>query len=197
MLSFIFVNALIVINAFTPVPQVCGTFTHLHYDNYQESLENAQTVTATDVVIDASRGLGIYIPKFIWPVSNGRMGEGFGVPRPETNSVHMGVDLFPGEGTPILAATDGVVVKVEEGTGSYGYMVEIYDGYEYSTLYAHMIAGSFADYGISVGTAVKQGQVIGLVGNTGRSTGAHLHFEIKDFDTKVDPMPVMQKYAIG
>ena len=197
MLPFIFANALIITNLFAPTPEVCGTFGYPQYSSYQQSIENAQELVVSGTATDASRGIGIFIPSFVWPVANDRMGEGFGIPRPETNSVHMGVDLFPGEGTPILAATDGVVVKVEEGTGSYGYMVEIYDGYEYSTLYAHMIAGSFADYGISVGTVVKQGQVIGLVGNTGRSTGAHLHFEIKDFDNKVDPIPVMQKYAIG
>jgi len=111
--------------------------------------------------------------------------------------MHMGMDIFPGEGTEIRAATSGVVVKVEEGVGSYGYMVKIYDGYQYSTLYAHMIAGSFAQYGISVGTQVTQGQVIGLVGNTGRSSGPHLHFEIQDEDVQVNPEPLMAKYATG
>ncbi len=105
------------------------------------------------------------------------------------------MDIFPGHGAEVRAATDGVVTKVEYGTDNYGYMVKIYDGYQYSTLYAHLIAGSFEQYGISVGTKVTQGQVIGLVGNTGRSTGSHLHFEIQDMDVQVNPEPLMAKYA--
>lgn len=194
MLNFIVANLLIAPVIFTCPTDFCGTVSELQ--NYK-SYSNVQTVTATGPEIDATRGPGIYTPSFIWSVDHSRTGEGFGVPRPETNSIHMGFDIFPGEGTPILASTSGTVVKVEYGTGSYGYMVEIYDGYQYSTLYAHMIAGSFEEYGISVGTQVKQGQVIGLVGDTGRSTNAHLHFEIKSFGVQVDPEPIMAKYAIG
>ena len=197
MLPFIFANALLITNLLAPTTEVCGTLGYPEYSSYQQAIENSQELVVSGPAIDASRGIGIYIPEFIWPVANDRMGEGFGIPRPETNSIHMGLDLFPGEGTEIMSATDGIVIKVEEGTGSYGYMVEIFDGYQYSTLYAHMLADSFAAYGISVGTLVKQGQVIGLVGDTGRSTAPHLHFEIKDFGVQIDPMPIMQKYAIG
>lgn len=190
MLNFIIANLLIVPTILTCPPDFCGMTI-----NHESYIENTQSIVAVGSEPDATRGLGIYIPKFIWSVDHTKIGEGFGVPRPETNSVHMGLDIFPGEGTEIHAATDGIVTKVEYGTGSYGYMVEIFDGYEYSTLYAHMIAGSFEQYGISVGTQVKQGQIIGLVGSTGRSSGPHLHFEIHDFDTQVDPLPIMTKYA--
>jgi murein DD-endopeptidase MepM/ murein hydrolase activator NlpD len=190
MLPFIFSNLLVAANIFIPSPDVCGSIT-----NQEIVYENTQTIVATGIELDATRGPGIYTPNFIWSVNHTKIGEGFGVPRPETNSIHMGLDIFPGEGSEIHASTDGTVTKVEYGTGSYGYMVEIYDGYEYSTLYAHMIAGSFEQYGISVGTQVKQGQVIGLVGSTGRSSAPHLHFEIHDFDTQVDPVAVMAKYA--
>jgi murein DD-endopeptidase MepM/ murein hydrolase activator NlpD len=194
MLNLIIANLLIAPSIFTSPTYFCGTVSELQsYKSYS----NAQTVTATGPEIDATRDRGIYVPSFIWSVDHSRTGEGFGIPRPETNSIHMGFDIFPGEGTPILASTSGTVIKVEYGTGSYGYMVEIYDGYQYSTLYAHMITGSFEEYGISVGTQVTQGQVIGLVGNTGRSTAPHLHFEIKSFGVQVDPEPIMEKYAIG
>jgi murein DD-endopeptidase MepM/ murein hydrolase activator NlpD len=193
MLPFIFSNVLLATNIFiSPPTPYCGVDT-LEYNKPQE----VQTLIATGVAPDATRGIGIYTPSFIWPVDHAKTGEGFGFWRTDTNSMHMGMDIFPGEGTEIRAATSGVVVKVEEGVGSYGYMVKIYDGYQYSTLYAHMIAGSFAQYGISVGTKVTQGQVIGLVGNTGRSSGPHLHFEIQDEDVQVNPEPLMAKYATG
>jgi len=193
MLSFIFSNVLLATNIFISPPTSCG---NVHFD-YNEPHQQVQTLVATGTMPDATRGPGIYTPNFIWPVDHSKNGEGFGVWRENTKSYHMGIDIFPGEGTEILAATDGVVTKVEYGTDSYGYMVKIYDGYQYSTLYAHMIAGSFEQYGISVGTKVTQGQVIGLVGNTGRSTGPHLHFEIQDNDVQVDPEPLMAKYATG
>jgi murein DD-endopeptidase MepM/ murein hydrolase activator NlpD len=191
MLPLFFSNVLIATNIFIPAPNYCGLVPVF----FEDTKHQTQTLVATGVTLDATRGPAIYTPSFIWPVETSKVGEGFGVWRPDTKSVHMGLDLFPGEGTEIRAATNGIVVKVEEGIGPYGYMVKIYDGYQYSTLYAHMIPGSFAQYGISVGTKVTQGQVIGLVGNTGRSTAPHLHFEIQDMDIQVDPEPLMAKYA--
>jgi len=192
MLSFIFSNILLATSICVPTPTSCG-ITEINYS----SPEHGQILIATGVGPDATRGPGIYTPNFIWPVDHSKINDGFGVWRPDTKSYHMGIDIFPGEGSEIHATSDGVVTKVEYGTGSYGFMVKIYDGYEYSTLYAHMIAGSFEQYGISVGTKVKQGQVIGLVGNTGRSTAPHLHFEIHDMDTQVDPEPIMARHATG
>lgn len=190
-MSFIFANILVITNLFAgPSMTDCGLL--MSYDKIEV---RSQSLIASGAKQDATRGPGIYIPHFIWPVDHSRTGEGFGVWRPDTNSMHMGMDIFPGEGTPIVAAQDGIVTKVEEGSGSYGYAVMIYDGYQYTTVYAHMIAGSFAQYGIAVGTQVKQGQVIGLVGNTGRSTGPHLHFEIRDEGSAIDPEPVMARYA--
>lgn len=191
MLSFIFSNVLIISMLCVPGPSNCGIPITPTY----EPVKHGQTLIATGGPVDATRGPAIYIPNFIWPVVHDRIGEGFGVWRPDTNSYHRGIDIFPGEGSIIVAAHDGVVTKVEEGGGSYGYMVEIYDNYQYTTVYAHMIAGSFAQYGISVGTQIKQGQPIGLVGNTGRSTGPHLHFEVRDEDSIIDPAPFMARYA--
>ena len=194
MLPFFVSNVLIATNIFVfPTSTYCGP-DNIFYDRPQVQ---TQSIVANGVTLDAHRDIGIYTPNFIWPVDHSKNGEGFGVWREDTKSYHMGIDIFPGEGTEILAATDGVVTKVEYGTDSYGYMVKIYDGYQYSTLYAHMIAGSFEQYGISVGTKVTQGQVIGLVGNTGRSTGPHLHFEIQDEGVQVNPQPLMDKYATG
>ena len=190
MLPFIFSNILIATNIFVPSSNFCGTYNF----NYADE-KSGQLLIATGVSQTITRDIGIYIPSFIYPVPHDKLSDGFGVWRATTQTYHMGLDILPGEGTEIHAATNGVVTKVEYGTDSFGYMVEIYDGYEYSTVYAHMIAGSFEQYGISLGTQVKQGQVIGLVGNTGRSSGAHLHFEIHDFGSPVDPEPILKKYA--
>lgn len=190
LLPFIFSNLLIISNLCVPIEDTCG-YHHYEYIDY-----SPQIVIATGQDLDASRGLGIYIPQFIWPVVHDRIGEGFGVWRPATNSYHRGIDIFPGEGAEIVSAHDGIVTKVEQGEGSYGYAVIIYDGYQYTTVYAHMIAGSIPE-NIYVGATVTQGQFIGLVGNTGRSTGPHLHFEVRDENGAIDPYPFMQRYAIG
>lgn len=86
---------------------------------------------------------------------------------------HDGIDISGQGGTPIIAAYDGVI-KTRAWSGSYGYYVEIQHAAGYVTRYAHMVAqGSVAP-----GAQVARGQQIGLVGSTGNSTGAHLHFEV-------------------
>ncbi len=81
-------------------------------------------------------------------------------------------------GVPIKAAAEGKVVRVSEGwSGGYGTLVVIQHPNGMITFYAHMITGSPK---VSVGDHVAQGQVIGLIGNTGRSTGPHLHFEVRN-----------------
>jgi murein DD-endopeptidase MepM/ murein hydrolase activator NlpD len=89
--------------------------------------------------------------------------------------MHEGVDLAAPLGTPVLAAADGVV-RQAEARGGYGNWVMIdHDGGRLSTGYAHMLA--FAP-GLVAGARVLQGEVIGFVGNTGHSTGPHLHYEV-------------------
>jgi murein DD-endopeptidase MepM/ murein hydrolase activator NlpD len=194
MIPFFVSNVLIATNIFVfPTSTYCGP-DNILYDRPQVQ---TQSLVTNDFTQDAHRDIGIFIPNFIWPVDNSIITDRFGSWRKDTQSYHMGIDLTPGEGTEVRAATDGIVTKVEYGTDSYGFMVKIYDNYQYSTVYAHLIAGSFEQYGISVGTKVTQGQVIGLVGNTGRSSGPHLHFEIQDEDVQVDPEPIMAKYATG
>lgn len=88
--------------------------------------------------------------------------------------LHSGVDYAAPKGTRIYASADGVV-KRAQWAGGYGRYVVIRHNSEFSTGYAHM--NGFAK-GIRPGVRVKQGQVIGYVGSTGRSTGPHLHFEV-------------------
>lgn len=104
---------------------------------------------------------------------------------------HSGVDYAAPYGTLIYAAGDGVV-QMAKYNGGYGNFVKIRHNSEYSTGYGHM--KSFAK-GIRPGVRVRQGQVIGYVGSTGRSTGPHLHFEVIHNGQKVDPLKV--KAATG
>lgn len=105
--------------------------------------------------------------------------------------LHSGVDYAAPKGSRIYASGDGVVQRAQYA-GGYGNYVVIRHNSEYSTGYAHMTG--FAR-GIKPGTRVKQGQVIGYVGSTGRSTGPHLHFEVIKNGKKVDPLKV--KAATG
>ncbi len=90
---------------------------------------------------------------------------------------HTGTDIPAPSGTPIYAAKDGVVttVNTNKNSSSYGYYCIISHGSGYATLYAHQCQVPI----VSEGETVTKGQVIGYVGTTGRSTGNHLHFELR------------------
>ncbi|MGV8855985.1 MAG: M23 family metallopeptidase [Devosia sp.] len=103
-----------------------------------------------------------------------------------TRKLHTGVDLAAPSGTPIYAAGDGVI-KYYKWQSGYGNKVEIQHVNGYETGYGHM--SRYAD-GLSEGSHVRQGQLIGYVGTTGQSTGPHLHFEIKINGNFVDPLSV-------
>jgi len=100
--------------------------------------------------------------------------------------LHSGVDYAAPTGSRIYASGDGVVTRAQ-WVGGYGRYVTIKHNSEYSTGYAHM--SGFAR-GIKPGVRVKQGQVIGFVGSSGRSTGPHLHFEVIKNGKKVDPLKI-------
>jgi murein DD-endopeptidase MepM/ murein hydrolase activator NlpD len=100
---------------------------------------------------------------------------------------HNGVDYAAGTGTPVWAAADGKVTFVGP-KGPNGNLVTIRHADGYETVYAHL--SRFAR-GLSAGAPVKQRQVIGYVGSTGRSTGPHLHFGLKRHDRFVDPLEVI------
>jgi murein DD-endopeptidase MepM/ murein hydrolase activator NlpD len=123
------------------------------------------------------------------PVDGARMTSGFGMRRHPIlgySKMHEGVDFGASAGTPIYAAGDGVVEQMG-WNGSYGKFVLIRHNNRIQTAYAH--ASGFGK-GLGVGSRVKQGQVIAYVGSTGRSTGAHLHYEIRIDRRKVNPLSV-------
>ena len=102
--------------------------------------------------------------------------------------MHKGVDFAAPRGTPIYAAGEGKV-EVAKRNGGYGNYVRIRHTGEYSTAYAHL--SGFAK-GIAPGRRVRQGQVIGYVGTTGRSTGPHLHYEVLRSGAQINPLRLKQ-----
>lgn len=117
---------------------------------------------------------------------------GFGArvdPLDGSRSFHQGIDVAAREGTPILAAAGGVVVQAGP-RGGYGNTVEVAHADGTTTLYAHA-----SDLSVTVGQRVDAGQILGAVGHTGRSTGDHLHFELRSHGRAVDPRRALQKYG--
>ena len=128
-----------------------------------------------------------YDGKLLWPTRNTkRISSYFGMrihPIYNYPKMHNGIDIAASYGTDILASADGVVTTVTYNEGGYGWYIVVYHGEGISTLYAHCSSTIAV-----VGETVKQGQVIGLVGMTGAATGPHIHFEVRENGTPVDPL---------
>ena len=147
--------------------------------------------TPDNSVVDYYDETGKSAKKFLVrkPVNNAIMRSGFGGRRHPIlgyTKMHTGVDWATPYGTPIFASGNGVVEKVG-WEGGYGKYVRLKHNNGYETAYGHMSA--FAK-GMEPGKRVRQGQVIGFVGSTGMSTGAHVHYEILVNGRFVDPMRV-------
>src|SRR3954447_9627746 len=115
---------------------------------------------------------------------------GFGVrsdPFKGRAAMHPGVDLAGPVGTPIYATADGTVDRAEWNSGGYGNLVEIDHGHGIQTRYGHLTR-----YIVSAGQHVKRGELIAYMGSTGRSTGSHLHYEVRLDGRPVNPVPFMQ-----
>jgi murein DD-endopeptidase MepM/ murein hydrolase activator NlpD len=125
----------------------------------------------------------------IQPVRNrelNRIGSGFGYridPIYKSVKFHEGIDFTAPMRTEIYATGDGRVVEIEKLHRGYGNMIVIDHGYGYRTLYAHLSA-----FKVRIGQQVRRGEVIGLVGNTGKSTAPHLHYEVIKDGQKVNPI---------
>ncbi len=125
----------------------------------------------------------------IQPVRNKdlrRIGSYFGYrtdPFYKIQKFHEGLDFSAPVGTEVYATGDGVVVAVERSRIGYGNHVLIDHGYSYQTLYAHL-----SNFEVRRGEKVKRGQVIGYIGNTGKSTSPHLHYEVHRNGRPIDPI---------
>ena len=125
----------------------------------------------------------------IQPVRNEdltRMASGFGW-RSDTftkaRKMHKGMDFTAPRGTPIYASGDGKVIRADNKSSGYGKHIRIDHGYGYLSLYTHL-----SKYNVSKGQKVKRGDLIGFVGNTGRSQAPHLHYEVWKDKEKINPI---------
>lgn len=139
----------------------------------KEALKEQQAQVAYQEAINASTPA-------IWP-SSGDVSSPYGL-RWGGSDFHPGIDIADDIGTPIVATADGIVTDAGWNSGGYGNMVDIDHGNGYMTRYAH--AQSVV---VSAGQAVKRGQIIAYMGNTGYSTGPHLHYEIRVNGSAVNP----------
>lgn len=125
----------------------------------------------------------------IQPVRNKelkRISSGFGYrvdPVYKTRRLHSGIDFVAKKGTEIYATGDGIVEEVENNRWGYGKSIVINHGFGYKTRYGHMSA-----FNVRKGQKVTRGELIGLVGNTGKSTGTHLHYEVILNGNKINPV---------
>jgi murein DD-endopeptidase MepM/ murein hydrolase activator NlpD len=128
-----------------------------------------------------------------WPMAHFTITQAFGPsnvvlepPFGPYKHFHTGIDLAAPLGTPVMAAADGLVVAVGHSSIGYGNYVVIAHGAGIATLYGHLLQAN-----ANVGDRVGRGQLIGLEGSSGLSTGPHVHFELRVNDLAIDPMPYL------
>ena len=145
-------------------------------DLRRESQEEIQGILNDQRSLLAAKPLG-------WPVK-GWLTSSFGLRADPFNGkrkIHEGLDIAARTGAPVIATADGIVSSVKTEPG-YGKMVSIDHGYGYRTLYGHN-----SKFNVKVGQRVRRGDRIASVGNTGRSTGSHVHYEIRLNGVPVNP----------
>ena len=139
--------------------------------------------------LDTLAGGAIAIPSDK-PLRTAEFTSGFGVrsdPFRHGAAMHPGIDLAAPYGTPVYATADGTVLRSGWNSGGYGNLVEIDHGRGIVTRYGHM-----SKIIVGEGQHVTRGQQVGYVGSTGRSTGNHLHYEVRIDNSPVNPIPFMR-----
>ncbi|RRJ85857.1 M23 family metallopeptidase [Gulosibacter macacae] len=173
----------------------------------------ATAVTAIGTAAAANLATGVKLPDATaftnnitanvqWPFPMGvQITDTFGPrvsPTWGASGMHGGVDFTPGEGTPVGSIADGVVLSVDTvGNSSYGVVVQVQhviNGVTVTSVYAHLQSGSVT---VAAGQTVSVGDELGKVGNTGLSTGPHLHLEIQLEGKAVDPLYFLQKFNVA
>jgi murein DD-endopeptidase MepM/ murein hydrolase activator NlpD len=115
-----------------------------------------------------------------------RIGSYFGYrtdPYYKVTKFHEGIDFTAAIGTPIYVTGDGVITEAEYNRGGYGMCIKVNHGYSYETFYAHL-----SRMKVHVGQKVKRGEIIGFVGNSGKSTAPHLHYEVHKGGIPINPI---------
>ena len=120
-----------------------------------------------------------YQGTYRWPVDAGIVSSEYG---DRHGRPHRGIDIAGDVGEPILAVASGDVIYAGNGMRGYGNVVIVRHDQSTTSLYAHN-----SEIKVKVGDCVRQGEQIALLGNTGRSTGPHVHFELRDGEVPIDP----------
>ena len=154
---------------------------------FTELFASWKSIDTTGVVETAPQIAAVSIPTGM-PLHDAMLTSDFGM---RTHPIlggrrnHKGVDLAQPTGTPVYATADGIVSRAEPFS-SYGNYIQIEHGGELQTRFGHL-----SGYAVVAGEQVHKGQLIGYVGSTGRSTGPHLHYEVRVAGEAVDPRPYM------
>jgi murein DD-endopeptidase MepM/ murein hydrolase activator NlpD len=152
--------------------------------------EKAPAFAAAAIGVPTSRA-AVSIPSRV-PLDGYRLTSDYGMrvhPVLGGRRQHKGIDLATAVGTPVHAPSDGIVGKAE-WFSSYGLYIQIEHGGEIETRYGHL-----SRLNVAAGQFVHKGDVIGYVGTTGRSTGPHLHYEVRVAGEAVNPLPYMHELA--
>ena len=166
--------------------------TLLRTEQNLESIKEAIPITEDSLKglekqVEAQRAREQATPS-LWPVT-GNITSGFGYrrsPFDASREFHAGIDVAAPRGTAVHATAAGTV-RMASWNGGYGNVIFLDHGFGYVTVYAHLSRIS-----VRVGQIVEKGQVIGLVGSTGRSTGPHLHYEVRVGGATVNPMRFLE-----
>lgn len=153
-----------------------------------ETLENGGVISSSGDIIPPAPARALTARPQIMPLSDARLTSGYGMrdhPILRRRARHNGVDLAAPRGTPVYATADGLV-EMAQYYSSYGNYVQIEHAGEIETRYAHL-----SSYTVRPGQQVQMGDLIGYVGSTGRSTGPHLHYEVRVGGDPVNPIPYM------
>jgi len=178
--------------------------TMLFVQSEQSSAIAAQVATVNQVALPTTVSANPVVPSpippkpdaslaaipSIWP-AQGTIASGFGLrisPFGDGNELHPGIDIAYAMGAPVVATADGEVVA-SGPAGGYGNLVQIDHGNGIATLYGHN-----SQLAVTVGQQVKKGQIISYAGSTGKSTGPHVHYEVRVNNTPVDPMKYLVRY---
>ena len=173
------------------------------FPDEMKSYQRSFPVTSIVSPVSYMNRTSVLVPEMTWPTDIQEISSGYGYRKSSCracSSDHKGIDFTPGRGEPVYASLDGIVSRVSYG-GGFGVHVYIdhivminTDTQYWRTVYAHLQKDSIPQ-NIMVGKIVEAGTIIGSVGNTGTSTGPHLHFEIIVNEENVDPEKYLLMYA--